>query len=209
MEHPLTKTNEHVLTSIVREQYIIEWMFLIILWIVSVICAYIFITNILILPSLGPPWTPSPYITWWQWLGLAIQHPYIWPAALATTIALILTIGTTIYFAIWMPGRIDSTLRLELGRIGPTTKLRLQRRFLTKIDTKGLLVTRLLPRTTASGEYGLVILRATFPNADPNMLESVARRNFLALTKSTIATVTTLDELHFKITQLARAFAEI
>ena len=209
MEHPLTKTNEQVLTSIVREQYLIEWMFLIVLWVVSVVCAYIFITNILFLPSLGPPWTPSPSITWWQWLGLAIQHPYIWPAALATTIALILTIGTTIYFAIWMPNRIDSTLRLELGRIGPTTKLRLHRRFLTKINTKGLLVTRLLPRTTASGEYGLVILRATFPNADPDLLESVARRNFLALTKSTIATVTTLDELHFKITQLARAFADI
>ena len=191
MEHPLTKTNEQVLTSIVREQYLIEWMFLIVLWVVSVVCAYIFITNILFLPSLGPPWTPSPSITWWQWLGLAIQHPYIWPAALATTIALILTIGTTIYFAIWMPNRIDSTLRLELGRIGPTTKLRLHRRFLTKINTKGLLVTRLLPRTTASGEYGLVILRATFPNADPDLLESVARWNFFALTKSTIATVTT------------------
>jgi hypothetical protein len=209
MEPQLTKKNEHVLTDIVREQYLMEWLFLVILWTVSVVCAYIFITNILFLPSLGPPWTPSPTITWWHWLALAIQHPFIWPAALATTIALILTIGTTVYFAIWMPGRIDSTLRLELSRIGPTTKLRLHRRYLTKIDTKGLLVTRLLPRTTASGEYGLVILRATFPNATKEKLESVVKRNFLALTKSTIATVTTLDELHFKITQLARAFAEI
>ncbi|MFX0168042.1 MAG: hypothetical protein ACFE89_01690 [Candidatus Hodarchaeota archaeon] len=205
----MTDKNEHVLTGIVREQYLIEWMFLAILWTVSVICAYIFITNILLLPSLGPPWTPSPSVTWWQWLAQAIQHPYIWPAALATTIALVLTISTTIYFAIWMPGRIDSTLRLELHRIGPTTKLRLRRQYITKINNKGLLVTRLLPRTTASGEYGLVILRATFPKASSDLLESVAKRNFLALTKSTIATVTSLDELHFKITQLARAFAEL
>jgi hypothetical protein len=173
------------------------------------LCAYILITNLLWLPSLGPPWTPSPEIPWWQWLALAFTHPFIWPAALATIIALILAIVTTIYFAAWMPSPVDSTLRLELARIGPTIKLRLRRQYVTKIDTKGLLITRVLTRTTASGEYGLVVLRATFPQATSEQLESVAQRNFLAKDKMTIATVSSVDELHFKVTQLARAFAEL
>ena len=209
MEHPLTETNEHLLTGMVREQYIIEWVFLGILWTVSIICAYILVANLLLLPSLGPPWTPSPDQTWWQWLFLALQHQYVWPAALATTIALILTISVTIYFAFWIPSRVDLTIQLELHRIGQTTKLRLHRQYVTKIDSKGLLVTRLLAKTTGSGEYGLVVLRASFPNASPEALESVAQRNFLAWDKSSIATVSSVDELHFKITQLARAFAEL
>ncbi len=209
MEHPLKETNEQLLTGMVREMYIIEWIFLAILWTVSVICAYIFITNVLLLPSLGPPWTPTPDQTWWTWISLAMQHPYVWPAALATTIALILTIGTTIYFAIWMPSLVDATLRIELKRVGPTTKLRLRRQYVTKINSKGLLVTRLLAKTTGSGEYGLVVLRATFPRALPEQLEAVAQRNFLAWDKSSIAAVSSVDELHFKITQLARAFAEL
>lgn len=193
----------------VREQYIIEWVFLGILWTVSIICAYILITNLLLLPSLGPPWTPTPDQTWWQWLFLALQHPYVWPAALATTIALILTISVTTYFALWIPSRVDQTIQLELHRIGPTTKLRLRRQYVTKINSKGLLMTKLLAKTTSSGEYGLVILRASFPKASPEELESVAQRNFLAWDKNSIATVSSVDELHFKITQLARAFAEL
>lgn len=205
----MTKKNELVLTGIVREQYLLEWIFLAILWTVSVICAYIFITNILLLPSLGPPWTPTPDQTWWEWLAIALLHPYVWPAALATIIALILTISITVYFTLWMPTRVDSTLRLELNRIGPTTKLRLRRQYITKINSKGLLITRLLAKTTASGEYGMVVLRATFPNIPAEQLEEVAKRNFLAWDKSSLATVSSVDELHFKITQLARAFAEL
>ncbi len=205
----MEKTNEQVLTSIVREQYIVEWLFLGVLWTVSVICAYIFIANIWLLPSLGPPWTPSPTQTWWQWLIIALQHPFVWPAALATLVALILTISVTIYFAIWMPSRVDSALRLELNRIGPTIKLRLRRQYVTKIDSKGLLITRLFAKTSETGEYGLVMLRAAFPNASPDTIESVAKRNFLAWDKKSIATVSSVDELHFKITQLARAFADL
>jgi hypothetical protein len=70
-------------------------------------------------------------------------------------------------------------------------------------------MTKLLAKTTSSGEYGLVILRASFPKASPEELESVAQRNFLAWDKNSIATVSSVDELHFKITQLARAFAEL
>lgn len=209
MEHPLTQTNEQLLTGIVREQYIIEWIFLGVLWVVSSICAYILVTNLLLLPSLGPPWAPTPYQTWWQWLLLAFQHPYVWPAGLATTIALILTISVTIYFAIWIPERVDRTIQLELRRIGSTTKLRLHRQYATKINSKGLLITKLLAKTTSSGEYGLVVLRASFPKASPEELEAVAQRNFLAWDKNSIATVSSVDELHFKITQLARAFAEL
>ncbi len=205
----MTETNEQMLTGMVREQYILEWVFLGILWTVSIICAYILITNLLFLPSLGPPWTPTPDQAWWQWLLLALQHPYVWPAALAMAIALVLTIGVTIYFAVWIPSRVDQTILLELHRIGPTTKLRLHRHYVTKINSKGLLVTKLLARATGSGEYGLLVLRASFPKAAPNELESVAQRNFLAWDKNTIATVSSVDELHFKITQLARAFAEL
>lgn len=205
----MTEANEQVLTGIVREQYILEWIFLAILWTVSVVCAYILISNILLLPLLGPPWTPSPEITWWQWLMIAFQHPYVWPAALATSIALILTISVTLYFAVWLPERVDSVLRLELSRIGPTTNLRLRRQYVTKINSKGLLITRLLAKTTGTGEYGMVVLRASFPNIPPEQLESVAQRNFLAWDKKSIATVSSIDELHFKITQLARAFAEL
>ncbi len=205
----MTETNEHLLTGMVREQYIIEWVFLGILWTVSIICAYILITDLLLLPSLGPPWTPTPYQTWWQWLILAFQHPYVWPAALATAIALVLTISVTIYFALWIPSRVDSTIQLELHRIGPTTKLRLRRQYVTKINSKGLLMTKLLAKTTGSGEYGLVMLRASFPKAPPEELEAVAQRNFLAWDKNSIAAVSSVDELHFKITQLARAFAEL
>ncbi|MFX1491310.1 MAG: hypothetical protein ACFFBU_03560 [Promethearchaeota archaeon] len=205
----MTEANEQVLTGIVREQYILEWIFLAILWTVSVVCAYILISNILLLPLLGPPWTPSPEITWWQWLMIAFQHPYVWPAALATSIALILTISVTLYFAVWLPERVDSVIRLELSRIGPTTNLRLRRQYVTKINSKGLLITRLLAKTTGTGEYGMVVLRASFPNIPPEQLESVAQRNFLAWNKKSIATVSSIDELHFKITQLARAFAEL
>ncbi|MFW9831808.1 MAG: hypothetical protein ACFFD8_08535 [Candidatus Thorarchaeota archaeon] len=205
----MTKKNDFVLTEIAREQYILEWVFLAILWAVTIICALIFVMNILLLPLLGPPWTPTSEQTWWEWMLIALQHPYVWPAALATTIALCLTLSITIYFALWMPKRIDSTVRLELSRIGITTKLRLRRQYITKIDSKGLLVTRLLAKTTGSGEYGMVVLRATFPNIPASQLESVAKRNFLAWDKSSLATVSSVDELHFKITQLARAFAEL
>lgn len=193
----------------VREQYLMEWILLGILWTVSLICTYILITNLLLLPSLGPPWTPTPEQTWWQWLFIAFQHQYVWPAALATVIALILTISITIYFALWIPSRVDQVIQLELHRIGPTTKLRLHRQYVTKINSKGLLVTKLLAKTTSSGEYGLVVLRASFPKASAEELESVAQRNFLAWDKNSIATVSSVDELHFKITQLARAFAEL
>ena len=205
----MTKTNEHLLTGMVREQYIIEWVFLGILWTVSIICAYVLVTNLLLLPSLGPPWTPTPDQTWWEWLTLAFQHPYVWPAVLATATALILTISVTIYFALWIPSRVDSTIQLELHRIGPTTKLRLRRQYVTKINSKGLLLTKLMAKTTDSDEYGLVILQASFPKASPEELEAVAQRNFLAWDKNSIATVSSVDELHFKITQLARAFAEL
>jgi hypothetical protein len=201
--------SEQVLSGMVREQYIIEWIFLGILWTVSIICAYILTTNLLFLPSLGPPWTPTPEQTWVQWLLLAIQHPYVWPAALGTSIALILTIGMTIYFAFWVPSQVDQTILLELHRIGPTAKMRLHRQYVTKINSKGLLMTKLLAKTTSSGEYGLVVLRASFPKAPTKDLESIAKRNFLAWDKDSIATVSSVDELHFKITQLARAFAEL
>ena len=205
----MTETNEHLLTGMVREQYIMEWVLLGILWTVSLICTYILITNLLFLPSLGPPWTPTPEQTWWQWLFIVFQHPYVWPAALATLMALILTISVTIYFALWIPSRVDQVIQLELHRIGPTTKLRLHRQYVTKIDSKGLLITKLLAKTTGSGEYGLVVLRASFPKASAEELESVAQRNFLASDQNSIATVSSVDELHFKITQLARAFAEL
>ena len=205
----MTETNEQLLTGMVREQYLMEWVLLGILWAVSLICTYILITNLLILPSLGPPWTPTPEQTWWQWLLLAFQHTYVWPAALATLIALILTISVTIYFALWIPSRVDRVIQLELHRIGPTTKLRLHRQYVTKINSKGFLVTKLLAKTTGSGEYGLVVLRASFPKASTEELESVAQRNFLAWDQNSIATVSSVDELHFKITQLARAFAEL
>jgi hypothetical protein len=193
----------------VREQYLMEWVLLGILWTVSLICAYILITNLLLLPSLGSPWTPTPEQTWWQWLFIALQHTYVWPAALATLIALILTISVTVYFALWIPSRVDHVIQMELHRIGPTTKLRLHRQYITKIDSKGLLITKLLAKTTSSGEYGLVVLRASFPKASAEDLESVAQRNFLAWDQNSIATVSSVDELHFKITQLARAFAEL
>ncbi|MCW3980731.1 MAG: hypothetical protein NWF11_04585 [Candidatus Bathyarchaeota archaeon] len=205
----MTETNEQLLTGMVREQYLMEWILLGILWTVSLICTYILITNLLLLPSLGPPWTPTPEQTWGQWLFIAFQHQYVWPAALATVIALILTISLTIYFALWIPSRVDQVIQLELHRIGPTTKLRLHRQYVTKINSKGLLVTKLLAKTTSSGEYGLVVLRASFPKASAEELESVAQRNFLAWDKNSIATVSSVDELHFKITQLARAFAEL
>jgi hypothetical protein len=205
----LTEKNEQVLTGMVREQYIMEWVLLGVLWTVSIICSYILVINLLLMPSLGPPWTPTSEQTWWQWLLLAFQHQYIWPAGLATTIALILTISVTIYFAFWIPSRVDKTIHIELHRIGPTTKLRLHRQYVTKINSKGLLVTRLLAKTTSSGEYGLVVLRASFPNVSYDEIESVAQRNFLAWDKNSIATVSSVDELHFKITQLARAFAEL
>ncbi|MFW9935431.1 MAG: hypothetical protein ACFFDU_08025 [Candidatus Thorarchaeota archaeon] len=205
----MTEKNEQVLTNMVREQYILEWVLLGVLWTVSIICSYILVINLLLLPSLGPPWTPTPEQTWWQWLLLAFQHQYIWPAGLATIIALVLTISVTIYFAFWTPSRVDKTIQIELHRIGSTTKLRLHRQYVTKINSKGLLVTRLLAKTTSSGEYGLVVLRASFPNVSYDEIESVAQRNFLAWDKNSIATVSSVDELHFKITQLARAFAEL
>jgi hypothetical protein len=98
---------------------------------------------------------------------------------------------------------------MELHRIGPTKKLRLRRQYLTQINSKGLLVTKLLHKTMGSGEYGLVILRATFPQASPSELNSVAERYLLAYDANTLATVCSVDELHFKIMQLARAFAEL
>ncbi|MFX1318066.1 MAG: hypothetical protein ACFE9D_07865 [Promethearchaeota archaeon] len=193
----------------VREQYIIEWIFLGILWIISITCASILTTRLFILPALGPPWTPTPEQTWWEWFMLATQHPLIWTATAATTIALILTISVTIYFAIWIPSQVDQTIQLELHRIGSTTKLRLRRQYITQINSKGLLVTKLLPKTTGSGEYGLVVLRATFPQASPSQLDSVSQHYLLAFDANTLATVSSVDELHFKITQLARAFAEL
>ena len=193
----------------VREQYIIEWIFLGVLWIISITCAGILTTRLLMLPTLGPPWTPTPEQTWWEWFMLAMQHPLIWTATTATTIALILTISVTIYFAIWIPSKVDQTIQWELHRIGSTTKLRLRRQYLTQINSKGLLVTKLLPKTTGSGEYGLVVLRATFPQASPSELDSVSQRYLLAFVANTLATVSSVDELHFKITQLARAFAEL
>jgi len=207
--HPLKKENNSVLTGIVREQYLVEWLFLSILWVVSALCAYIFCANLLLLPQLGPPYTPSPDITPWQWFFLAIQHPFVFPAAIATTIALTLVITLTTYFSLWLPSRVDSTLRLELRRVGATTKQVFRRRYVTKINSKGILVTRLLPKTTGSGEYGLVVLRATLPGVSPENLRPIAQRYFLAWDQSSLATVCSLDELHFKVTQLARALAEI
>jgi hypothetical protein len=193
----------------VRQQYIIEWMFLGILWTISISSTAIFTTYLLFLPSLGPPWTPTPDQTWLEWFLLALQHPAIWTGAVATTISLILTISITLYFAVWIPSRVDKTIQMELHRIGATTKLRLRRRYVTQINSKGLLETRLLPKTIGSGEYGLVVLRATFPKAPLAEIESVAQRNFLAFDGYYIAAVSSVDELHFKITQLARAFAEL
>ena len=205
----MNERSEQLLTGMVREQYIIEWIFLGVLWIISITCAGILTTRLLMLPTLGPPWTPTPEQTWWEWFMLAMQHPLIWTATTATTIALILTISVTIYFAIWIPSQVDQTIQLELHRIGSTTKLRLRRQYLTQINSKGLLVTKLLPKTTGSGEYGLVVLRATFPQAAPSELDSVSQRYLLAFDANTLATVSSVDELHFKITQLARAFAEL
>lgn len=205
----MNERSEQLLTGMVREQYIIEWIFLGVLWIISITCAGILTTRLLMLPTLGPPWTPTPEQTWWEWFMLAMQHPLIWTATTATTIALILTISVTIYFAIWIPSKVDQTIQLELHRIGSTTKLRLRRQYLTQINSKGLLVTKLLPKTTGSGEYGLVVLRATFPQASPSELDSVSQRYLLAFDANTLATVSSVDELHFKITQLARAFAEL
>jgi hypothetical protein len=193
----------------VKEQYIIEWIFLGILWIVSICCAGILTTRLLVLPSLGPPWTPTPDQTWWEWWIIALRHPLIWSAATVTAIALILTISVTVYFALWIPSKVGKTIQMELHRIGPTKKLRLRRQYLTQINSKGLLVTKLLPKTMGSGEYGLVVLRATFPQASPSELNSVAERYLLAYDANTLATVCSVDELHFKIMQLARAFAEL
>jgi hypothetical protein len=209
MGHQLKNKNDGVLTGIIREQYLVEWLFLSILWIVSALCAYIFCANLLMLPQLGPPYTPSPDITPWQWLFLAVQHPFVYPAAIATVIALTLVIVLTTYFALWLPSRVDSTLRLELRRIGLTTKQSFRRRYVTRIDSKGTLITRLLPKTTGSGEYGLVVLRATLPDISPDKLRPIAQRYFLALDQSSLATVCSLDELHFKVTQLARALDEL
>ncbi len=209
MVHQLKKKNDHPLTGLIREQYLVEWVFLAILWVVSVVCAYILSVNILLLPQLGPPYWPSPDVTLWAWLILVFQHPFVWPAALATIIALALTLGFTIYFTIALPSRIDSTIRLELSRIGKTTKKSFRRLYVTQIDSKGVLKTQLLPKITSSGEYGLVVLRATLPDISTEELKALAQRYFLAWDKLSLATVCSLDELHFKVTQLARAFAEL
>lgn len=209
MERPLAEKDNHILTGIMREQYLVEWVFLSILWVVSALCAYILCINLLLLPQLGPPYTPSPNVSPLQWLLLAIQHPFVWPAALATAIALGLVVGLTSYFSFLLPAKVDSIVRTELGRIGPTTKRRLRRQYTTIIESKGLLTTRLLPRTAGSGEYGLVVLRASLPDVPAKTLQKVAQRYFLVYDKLSLATMCSLDELHWKVTQLARAFDDL
>jgi hypothetical protein len=209
MERQLAEKENQILTGIMREQYLVEWIFLSILWVVSALCAYILCINLLLLPQLGPPYTPSPNVSPIQWLFLAIQHPFVWPAALATAVALALVVGLTSYFSFLLPAKVDSIVRTELGRIGPTTKRRLRRQYITRIDSKGLLTTRLLPRTAGSGEYGLVILRASLPDVPAEKLQGVAQRYFLVYDKVSLATMCLLDELHWKVTQLARAFDEL
>ncbi len=209
MEHQLTEKDNKILTGIMREQYLVEWVFLSILWVVSALCAYIFCINLLLLPQLGPPYAPSPNVSPLLWLLLAIQHPFVWPAALATAVALALVVGLTSYFSFMLPTKVDSIVRTELRRIGPTTKRRLRRQYTTRIDSKGLLTTRLLPRTAGSGEYGLVVLRASLPDVPAETLQGVAQRYFLVFDKSSLATMCSLDELHWKVTQLARAFDEL
>ncbi|MFX1474645.1 MAG: hypothetical protein ACFFCO_04075 [Promethearchaeota archaeon] len=198
-----------ILTGMMREQYLVEWVFLSILWVVSALCAYILCINLLLLPQLGPPYAPSLTVPPLEWLFLAIQHPFIWPAALATACALALVVGLTFYFSIMLPAKVDSIVRTELGRIGLTTKRALRRQYRTKINSKGLLTTRLLPRIAGSGEYGLVVLRASLPDVPAETLQGVAQRYFLVHDKSSLATVCSLDELHWKVTQLARALDEL
>ncbi len=192
-----------------REQYLVEWVFLSILWVVSALCAYILCVNLLLLPQFGPPYTPSPNVAPLLWLFLAIQHPFVWPAALATAVALALVVGLTFYFSIMLQAKVDSIVRTELRRIGPTTKRHLRRQYTTKINSKGLLTTRLLPRIAGSGEYGLVLLRVSLPDVSAETLRSVAQRYFLVFDKSSLATMCSLDELHWKVTQLARALDEL
>jgi len=209
MGHQLVDKENHLLTGIVREQYLVEWVFLSILWVVSALCAYILCVNLLLLPRLGPPYTPPPDSTLWQWIQYAMLHPFVWPAAVATGVALSWVVGLTIYFSSTLPKKVDLTIRRELSRIGPTTKRHLRRQYITRIDMKGMLTARLLPKTAGSGEYGLVILRAKLPNASPDMLRTVAQRYFLASDGGSLATICSLDELHWKVTQLARALSEV
>ncbi len=209
MERQLAEKDNKILTGIMREQYLVEWVFLSILWVVSALCAYILCINLLLLPQLGPPYTPSPSIPPLQWLFLAVLHPFVWPAALATAIALALVVGLTLYFSIMLPAKVDSIVRAELRRIGPTTKRHFRRQYTTKIDSKGLLTARLLPKTAGSGEYGLVVLRASLPDVSDEALKGLAKRYFLVYDKSSLATICSLDELHWKVTQLARAFDEL
>lgn len=201
--------SEQLLTSIVREQYLVEWLLLSIFWVVSAVCGYILCVNLLLLPQLGPPYTPTPDTSLWQWLLIAFVHPFVWPAALATAVSLSLVIALTAYFSAWLPSEIDLTIRGELTRIGPTNKRRWRLQYLTRVDSKGTLTARLLPKTAGSGEYGLVVLRATLPNVTAELLRSTAQRYFLASDKASLATVCSLEELHWKVTQLARALGEL
>ena len=209
MERPLESKSENLLTGIVREQYFVEWLFLSILWVVSAVCAYILCVNLLLLPRLGPPYTPSPDVSLWQWLFTALLHPFVWPAAVSTAVALGLVIALTAYFSVWLPSEVDSTIRSELSRIGPTNKRPWRLRYVTRIDSRGTLTTRLLPKTAESGEYGLVVLRATLSHVTAKKLRSTAQRYFLASDKVSLATVCSLEELHWKVTQLARALGEL
>lgn len=209
MEHPLESKSDNLLTGIVREQYFMEWLFLSILWVVSAVCAYILCVNLLLLPRLGPPYAPTPDISLWQWLSMALQHPFVWPAALATAVALGLVVALTGYFSVWLPSEVDSTIRGELGRIGPTNRRPWRLQYVTQVDSKGTLTARLLPKIAQSGEYGLVVLRATLPNVTPEQLRSTAQRYFLASDKVSLAAVCSLEELHWKVTQLARALGEL
>lgn len=205
----MVKRDNHLLTGIVREQYLVEWIFLSILWVVSALCAYILCVNLLLLPRLGPPYTPPSDSTLWQWIQYAMLHPFVWPAAVATGIALTWVVCLTIYFSSTLPKKVDLTIRRELSRIGLTTKRRLRRQYITRIDSKGVLTVRLLPKTAGSGEYGLVVLRAELTNVSPDVLHTVAQRYFLASDGASLATICSLDELHWKVTQLARALTEI
>jgi hypothetical protein len=209
MEHPLESKSDDLLTGIVREQYLVEWLFLSILWVVSAVCAYILCVNLLLLPQLGPPYTPTPNVTLWQWLFIAILHPFIWPAALATAVALGLVIALTAYFSAWLPSEVDLTIRRELTRIGPTSKRTWRLQYVTRVDSKGTLTARLLPKIAGSGEYGLVVLRATLSNVTAEQLRSTAQRYFLASDKVSLAAVCSLEELHWRVTQLARALGEL
>jgi hypothetical protein len=209
MEHRLENKNEYLLTGIVREQYFMEWLFLSILWVVSAVCAYILCVNLLLLPRLGPPYTPTPEVTLWQWFSMALLHPFVWPAALATAVALGLVIGLSVYFSVWLPSEVDSTIHGELARIGPTNKRPWRLQYVTRIDSKGTLTARLLPKTAESGEYGLVVLRATLSRVSAKKLRSTAQRYFLASDRVSLATVCSLEELHWKVTQLARAIGEL